>query len=83
MKTLRTECRVGHVVRTKTRVTRDTWIEGETRDLWTEEEVVERSLECGEREEEQLCAPINCKHVNITHVCFDQVSDLITVRLPL
>ena len=60
---------------TKTRVTRDTWIEGETRDLWTEEEVVERRLECGEREEEELCAPINCKHVNITHVCFDQVSD--------
>ena len=70
---------------TKTRVTRDTWIEGETRDLWTEEEVVERSLECGEREEEELCAPINCKHVNITHVCFDQVSDWsrVTVRLPL
>ena len=45
-----------------------------TQDTWTEEEVVRSSLDCEERHEEELCAPINCKHVNITHVCFDQVS---------
>ena len=65
VKTLRTECRVGHVLRLETRVTQDTW---------SEEEVVRSSLDCEERHEEELCAPINCKHVNITHVCFDQVS---------
>ena len=52
------------MLRLETRVSRDTW---------TEEEVMERSLDCEERDEEELCAPINCKHVNITHVCFDQV----------
>ena len=65
VKTLRTECRVDHVMRLETRVSQDTW---------TEEEVVGKSLDCEERDEEQLCAPINCKHVNITHVCFDQVT---------
>ena len=78
VKTLRTECRVGHVLRLETRLTRgDTWTEEGTRvsqDTWTEEEVMGRSLDCEERDEEELCAPINCKHVNITHVCFDQVT---------
>ena len=72
VKTLRTECRVGHVIRLETRVTRG--------DTWTEEEVVGKSLDCEERDEEQLCAPINCKHVNITHVCFDQVTKDISYK---
>ena len=69
---------MGHVLRLETRLTRgDTWTEEGTRvsqDTWTEEEVMGRSLDCEERDEEELCAPINCKHVNITHVCFDQVT---------
>ena len=71
---------MGHVLRLETRLTRgDTWTEEGKRvsqDLWTEEEVMGRSLDCEERDEEELCAPINCKHVNITHVCFDQVTVL-------
>ena len=78
VKTLRTECRVGHVLRLETRLTRgDSWTVEGTRvlqDTWTEEEVMGKSLDCEERDEEELCAPINCKHVNITHVCFDQVT---------
>ncbi len=83
VKTLRTECRVGHVLRLETRVTQDTWTDGSTRvsqDTWTEEEVVGTSLDCEERDEEELCAPINCKHVNITHVCFDQVTKEISYK---
>ena len=51
-----------------------------TRDTWTEEEVMGTSLDCEERDEEELCAPINCKHVNITHVCFDQVTNEISQK---
>ena len=57
---------MGHVLRLETHLTRG--------DTWTEEEVIGRSLDCDERDEGVLCAPINCKHVNITHVCFDQVT---------
>ena len=62
VKSLRTECRVGHSLEDRVEVE-----DG----VWKMVESVATDLQCEEREVEDLCAPINCRHVNMTSTCVD------------